>query len=105
MGPLLQQLLDHRDEAAVVGRAGNNRWLFPGHGPGRHIGFQRLTQILHQHGIQARRGRNSALADLAADMPAILFTKLLGLSIESATAWTSHIDPSRAAYAAHRIRP
>lgn len=100
---LVNELLTDRHGAGHVGHLNESPWLFPGHNPGRPLGTQRLAQLLHPYGIHGRRSRNSALADLAGDLPATLLSRMLGMSIEAATNWSRHAATSRADYAAHRL--
>ncbi|MFC5253564.1 hypothetical protein [Streptomyces nigrescens] len=49
---------------------------------------------LHRLGIRARPVRSTALLDLAAGLPAVVLSKLLGIHIRSATRWTQHSGAS-----------
>ena len=55
---------------------------------------------LQRHGIQIRPARNAVMMDLAAAMPAVILSKLLGVNIESATRWNKKAGTPGAAYAA-----
>lgn len=46
-------------------------------------------------GIRARVGRNAALVELAADLPAVVISKLLGVSIRRATVWAQESGNTR----------
>jgi L-alanine-DL-glutamate epimerase-like enolase superfamily enzyme len=48
----------------------------------------------------ARASRNTALMDLAAQLPAKVLHDLLGIPINTATAWAHQAGASRAGYAA-----
>jgi hypothetical protein len=63
-------------------------WLFPGRAAGRHIGAAALAARLGAHGIPARPARNAALLALAADLPVVVLSDLLGLSISTTLTWT-----------------
>jgi hypothetical protein len=54
--------------------------------------------MLNRHGIRVRVGRNSALAALAADIPAAALSPLLGISIEAAVRWTHRAKRDWQAY-------
>ncbi|WP_052396467.1 hypothetical protein [Kutzneria sp. 744] len=55
-------------------------------------------------GIQARLSRNTALFDLAAQLPATVLSDLLNLHIGTATAWNDIAGNTRAGYAAELSR-
>jgi L-alanine-DL-glutamate epimerase-like enolase superfamily enzyme len=82
--------------------AGGSPWLFPGRVPGTHAAAGAITRKLNQHGIPARAARNTALADLAGDLPAVVLADLLGLSISAATNWANHTKRNRTDYIATR---
>ncbi|WP_460069065.1 hypothetical protein [Streptomyces sp. YKOK-I1] len=71
--PPLDQLLIHlaedRDGALALGRSTDHSWLLPGTHPGRPRSPRQLRTRLASYGLPSRRGRNSALMDLAAQMP------------------------------------
>lgn len=63
-------------------------WLFPGGVPGRPADSGRLVKLLHdQLGIFIRPARNSALAAMAADLPAPVLAELLGIHLTTAGRW------------------
>jgi hypothetical protein len=90
--PLAALLTDLARTAVTTSTVGRSvpgpRWLFPGGLPGQHFTPGRLANMLNRHGIRVRVGRNSALAALAADIPAAALSPLLGISIEAAVRWT-----------------
>jgi hypothetical protein len=55
-------------------------------------------------GIPARSARNTVLMELAAELPAVVLSKLLGLSPSAATRWTEYAGAPAAAYAADLAR-
>lgn len=80
-------------------------WLFIGRvRPDRHLHSQHLGHRLKQHGIYARAGRNTALIQLAAELPAAVLAKLLGLHPSTATEWNVRAGSPRAGYAAELAR-
>ncbi|MGY5052379.1 hypothetical protein ACWDE0_43660 [Streptomyces sp. 900105755] len=63
-----------------------------------------LARHLKRVGVDVRGTRNLALLDVAAELPASVASKLLGLSLTSATRWTATAGAHRAAYAADLAR-
>ncbi len=93
LAALLTELASTAVTTSAVGRSvPGPRWLFPGPLPGQHFTPGRLAAKLNRHGIRIRRSRNSALAALAADIPAAALSPLLGIGIETAVRW--HTGPS-----------
>ncbi|GGU43014.1 hypothetical protein GCM10010178_39600 [Lentzea flava] len=50
-------------------------------------------------GISPTLGRNTALMDMAAEMPAAVIARLLGISLDRATRWTYDAGNTRPGYA------
>jgi hypothetical protein len=75
-------------------------WLFPGRYPGRPLTEDALAQRLHALGISPRQSRNTALFTLAADVPAAILAKTLGIHIKAAIQWQKISGGDWAAYAA-----
>nr|WP_246643306.1 MULTISPECIES: hypothetical protein [Streptomyces violaceusniger group] len=100
LGALLLDLVDRRHGRAVVGRTMDLTWLLPGGAPGRPISARQLMRRLSRLGIQARLSRNTALIDLAAQLPATVLSDLLNLHTGTATAWNDVAGNTRAGYAA-----
>ncbi|MFJ2566597.1 hypothetical protein ACIO02_27310 [Streptomyces sp. NPDC087568] len=48
--------------------------------------------------------RNSALLDLAAELPAVVLSNLLGIHVHTATAWATEAGNTRPGYAAELAR-
>ena len=59
-------------------------WLFPGRRPGSALTPDALGQRLHALGISPRQGRSTALFTLAAEIPAAILAKTLGIHIQVA---------------------
>ncbi|MCY0924197.1 hypothetical protein OS965_39885 [Streptomyces sp. H27-G5] len=97
---LVLRLVSERKGRAVVGRTDDHPWLFPGAFPGRPMSNKQLMRRLHCLGIRAKPVRNTALLDLAAGLPAVVLSRLLGIHIRSATRWTQYSGASRSTYAA-----
>lgn len=101
---LLLDVVDHRHGYAVVGRTTELTWLLPGGAPGRPISARQLMRRLNRLGIQARLSRNTALIDLAAQLPATVLSDLLNLHAGTATAWNDIAGNTRPGYAAELSR-
>jgi hypothetical protein len=87
----LDGLIDRLPETAPVGMAGNveptAEWLFPGRRPGTPMSPTHLARRLRALGIEPRAARNTALLQLAAELPSVALADLLGLSISTAERW------------------
>lgn len=79
-------------------------WLFPGGPAGQHLSAQQLMRRLRRLGIRAKPARNTAMMNLAAELPAIVLSRLLGLHPATASKWTGEAGAPRSAYAAHLAR-
>ncbi|MGY2119768.1 hypothetical protein ACW9HR_38350 [Nocardia gipuzkoensis] len=97
---LIIELVNNRQGKAVIGHTDGHSWLFPGGLPGQPLTPGWLMARLRTLGIPPRISRNSALMDLAADMPAAVLSQLLGISIQAATHWTHEAGNTRPGYAA-----
>ncbi len=75
-------------------------WLFPGRWPGRALTEDALAQRLHALGISPRQGRSTALFALAAEIPAAILAKTLGIHVQAAIQWQKISAGDWAAYAA-----
>lgn len=84
---LVRELVGSRHGHAKVGDQGTSRWLFPGGQPGRPISAARLGERLQQLGLRPGQARSTALFGLAAELPAALLARLLGINISVAVAW------------------
>ena len=59
---------------------------------------------LRDLGVSPTLGRNTALMDMAGEMPAAVITGLLGISLDRATRWTQDAGNTRPGYAAELAR-
>jgi len=75
-------------------------WLFPGRWPGSPLTEDALAQRLHALGISPRQGRSTALFTLAADVPAAILAKTLGIHVKAAIQWQKISGGDCSAYAA-----
>ncbi|RSN19880.1 hypothetical protein DL990_40955 [Amycolatopsis sp. WAC 01416] len=85
---------------STAGGPSDSAWLFPGPRRGQPLSPKVLLRRLAKLGIPATIGRNSALIELAAEMPAAVLSGLLGISIDRATRWTQDAGNTRPGYAA-----
>jgi hypothetical protein len=81
-----------------------SRWLFPGGQPGQPISAYRLAERLRQLGLRPGPARSTALFGLAAELPAALLARLLGIHISVAVAWQRASSGDWTAYAADYSR-
>jgi lambda repressor-like predicted transcriptional regulator len=77
-------------------------WLFPGANATHHVVPSTLGTRLRELGIEARLMRNTARAQLAAEIPAALLSEIIGITPNTAVAWANRAAGNWATYAAHR---
>jgi hypothetical protein len=87
-----------------VGSPATTRWLFPGMQPGRPLTAARLGERLRKLGIRAQPGRRTALAHLAAQLPAAVLADLLNLHPTTAVRWVRDAGGDWSRYAADLAR-
>lgn len=75
-------------------------WLFPGARAGQHMAPDTLNHRLRAIGIPPRLARASALIALAQELPPVVLSRLTGLEITSAIAWSNAIAATNTSYAA-----
>lgn len=75
-------------------------WLFPGRRPARPLTEDALARRLHAHGLRPRQNRNTALFALAAEVPAAILAKTLGIHIKAAIQWQKISNGDWTTYAA-----
>lgn len=102
LGDLLATLV--REHATAKNLSPTNNWLYPAARLGQPLAPRILQRRLQAIGIPATIGRNSALMELAAEMPAAVLTGLLGISVDRATHWTQNAGNTRPGYAAELAR-
>lgn len=101
---LAAELRDHGRIASALGRATEDRsWLFHGGAPGRPLSVSGLRRHLNNAGIYTIAAHNSALIELAADLPAPVVADTLGIHIETAVRWSKYARRDWADYLAARI--
>jgi hypothetical protein len=84
LSELVRGLAGTRRGHAALADHGNSPWLFPGGQPGRPISAYQLAQRLRNIGIRPGQARTTALFSLAADLPAAILARLLGIHIKVA---------------------
>jgi len=97
---LVRDLVATRRGKAKIGTPNDVRWLFPGGRPGLPLGDDRLGQRLQKIGLQPRQDRSTALFALAAELPAAVLARMLGIHIQVAVQWQKASAGDWAAYAA-----
>jgi hypothetical protein len=97
LGDLLEALVN--DRRATSTGSPEVIWLYPAARLGQPLAPRILLQRLRAIGVQATLGRNTALMEMASEMPATVITKLLGISIHRATRWTQDAGNTRPGYA------
>jgi hypothetical protein len=97
---LARQLLEGKRGHATTGAGDPSPWLFPGGQPGCPVSSGRLGQSLKDLGIHPGQARSTALFQLAAELPAALLARMLGIHIEVAVAWQRISAGDWMAYAA-----
>jgi hypothetical protein len=104
LAQLVRQLVAARRGHATIGEQGSSRWLLPGGRPGRPISPYRLSERLRQIGVRPGQARSTALFQLAAELPAAILARLLGIHIGVAVAWQHASAGDWTSYAAEVSR-
>jgi hypothetical protein len=102
-GELIMKLLRERRDAAETG-PDDRVWLYPARRLGQPLATRYLLRRLRTLGISPTLGRNTALMEIASEMPAAVITRLLGISLNRATRWTQDAGNTRPGYAAELAR-
>jgi hypothetical protein len=97
---LVRKLIATRRGHAAIGRPGITPWLFPGGRPGQPIGGDRLGIRLQNIGLHPRQARSTALFALAAEIPAAILARMLGIHVQVAVQWQRASAGDWMAYAA-----
>jgi len=84
---LVREVVATRQGHAAIGRPDTTPWLFPGGRPGQPIGDDRLGMRLKNIGLHPRQARSTALFTLAAEIPAAILARMLGIHIQVAAQW------------------
>jgi hypothetical protein len=97
---LVLDLIATRRPYTVIGHTDQTAWLFPGQRPGEHISADRLGQRLIAVGIHPGQARSTALFALAAEVPAAILARMLGIHIQVVVQWQKASAGDWGAYAA-----
>ena len=97
---LVLTLRQRRHGYAVVGRTDEHPWLFPGGRPGQPLSSNQMLRRMTALGVRARPARNTVLMELAAELPAVVLSRLLAIAPSTATRWTGYAGAPAAEYAA-----
>lgn len=81
------QARDRRVQGLAKSFPNQQDWLFPGRVAGQPIGVKALQGRMKKLGIQARGARNTAVLNLARDVPASVLADLLGITAATAERW------------------
>jgi hypothetical protein len=84
---LVLDLVATRRASTIINTPGTTSWLFPGRRHGQPISPGQLGQRLKKIGIRSGRDRSTALFTLAAEIPAAILARLLGIHISVAVQW------------------
>jgi hypothetical protein len=104
LAALVRELVASRHGHATLGDQGTSPWLFPGGQPGQPISAHRLGERLHHLGLRPGQARSTALFGLAAELPAALLARLLGINVSVAVTWQRASAGDWNNYAAHYSR-
>ena len=100
LATLVRELLANRQGKAKIGTPDDVPWLFPGGQPGRPLSDSQIGLRLHKIGIRPQQDRSTALFTLAAELPAAILARMLGVHIQVAVQWQKASGGDWAAYAA-----
>jgi len=75
---MLREHLTNRPNLRTTGGTLDTPWLFPGSHAGKHLDPQSIMHRLRKLGINLLGARNSAIQNLAAEVPPPLVAELLG---------------------------
>ncbi|MEU6449712.1 hypothetical protein [Streptomyces sp. NPDC046979] len=103
---MLRELAQHRRRHGPMLAGHEPPWLFPGFYAGRPLEPHSLGRRLKNLGIRPRVARKASLIDIASELPAYVFSRLLGFSQSSADNWDAEASgfapptPPKSSYAA-----
>ncbi|MEU5345928.1 hypothetical protein AB0H18_34710 [Streptomyces sp. NPDC020766] len=87
LGALVRELVETRRGKAKIGTPDDVPWLFPGGQPGRPLSDSQVDLRLPKIGIRPQQDRSTALFTLAAELPAAILARMLGIHIQVAVQW------------------
>ncbi|WP_336853849.1 hypothetical protein [Sinomonas albida] len=85
------------------GRIDPHGWLFPGSRQGQPMSAGAMQRRVSKYGITARAARNTALLELARDVPAAVIADLLGIHPATAERWRRVAAGEWVTYAADAV--
>lgn len=101
---LVRALIATRAGHAAIGQPDTSRWLFPGGQPARPVSAAQMGQRLRGLGLRPNPARSAALIGLAAELPAAILARTLGLAIDVAVDWQHLASGDWTSYAAEISR-
>ncbi len=84
---LFRELALTRQGHANIGRPDTTSWLFFAGRPGQPIGDDRPGMRLQSIGLCPRQARSTAVFTFAAEIPAAILARMLGIHIQVAVQW------------------
>ncbi|MBC3989699.1 hypothetical protein H8N00_12600 [Streptomyces sp. AC563] len=84
---LIRQLAWQRQGLAVTVPLDEPKWLLHGAYPGQPLAPRTLCHRLKAIGIRPRVARNTSLMEIASELPAYVFSRLLGFHQSTADNW------------------
>ncbi|MDJ0362218.1 hypothetical protein [Rhodococcus sp. H29-C3] len=87
LSDLVTTLVGTRAGHAAIGERGVSPWLFPGGQPGNPVSTAQMGVRLRGLGIRPNPARSAALFALAAEVPAAILARTLGIHIDVAVDW------------------
>lgn len=102
LAELVRQLPQRRRRGSSAYLSDPHQWLFPGGRAAYPISRGQLSRRLASIGVDARGARNGALLQLAGEVPPIVLSDLLGISINAAIRWVGVASGDWSNYAADR---
>jgi hypothetical protein len=102
---LMREHLATRRGHATIRQPGTVPWLFPGGRRGHPLDAGHISERLKAIGLHPRADRAATLFTLAAELPAALLARMLGISIRTAVSRQKTASGDWMAYAAAVSRP
>jgi hypothetical protein len=86
MPPPLDGYIRTLNAQAMATDTAGERWLLPGRFPSQYLSRSQLVRRLPPLGVRPRMARNTALVELASELPAVVVSRLLGVHQNTADA-------------------
>ncbi|MCO1575549.1 hypothetical protein M8C13_07230 [Crossiella sp. SN42] len=100
LGVLVEQQLARHQPGLVPGRT---HYLLPGAVPGRPTRPEHLARQLARRDLGTAAAHNTAMSMLVADLPAVIVSDMIGISIKTANQWLGYASISWTDYLAARM--